>query len=102
MRGVRVVLSTAPRGAVARRIARVLVEERLAACVNRLPVSSTYRWRGKVCTEPEDLLVIKTSASRVRRLLKRLRAIHPYDCPEGIVLDVSVGLPAYMKWVVSG
>ena len=80
-------------------LARTLVEEQLAACVNVLPVmTSVYRWKGTVEQEPERQLVIKTSASRVAALEARLRELHPYDLPEFIVLEASAS-DAYANWV---
>jgi periplasmic divalent cation tolerance protein len=98
--GVRVLLATAPDADVAARIARTLVEERLAACVNLVPqVRSIYRWQGRVEDESEVLLVIKTRADRVDALAARLRALHPYELPELLVLPVESGLAPYLEWV---
>jgi len=97
---VRVAFATAPDEAVALRIARVLVDERLAACANLLPgVRSIYRFRGDVEDEHEVLLVIKTCADRVEALAERLRALHPYEVPELVVLPTAGGLPSYLDWV---
>jgi len=97
---VRVAFSTAPDEAVAARIARALVEDRLAACANLVPgVRSIYRFRGVVEDEREVLLVIKTCADRVGALAERLRALHPYEVPELIVLPTAGGLAAYLDWV---
>ena len=82
------------------RIARVLVEERLAACCNLLPgVRSIYRWEGKVEESAEVLLVIKSLAGHVDRLRARLVEIHSYQTPELIVLPVSGGLDSYLQWI---
>ena len=81
-------------------IARTLVEERLAACVNVLPeMQSTYRWRGKVEVDAERQLVIKTSQDRLVDLQARLLALHPYELPEFIVLPVAGGTEAYLTWL---
>jgi periplasmic divalent cation tolerance protein len=99
MTDVVIVLTTLP-SADAGRIARVLVEERLAACVNLLPpMSSTYWWKGAVVTEPEQQLVAKTRRGQVARLRTRLGEIHPYELPEFLVLDVADGGEAYLAWV---
>ena len=96
-----VVLVTCGKAAEAGRIARRLVEERLAACVNVLEarVRSTYRWKGRVETAPEFLLLIKSS----RKLLPRLRAaverLHSYEVPEVIALPIVAGSPAYLRWL---
>ena len=97
---VRVALSTAPDEDVAARIARALVDERLAACANLVPsVRSIYRWQGAVEDAREVLMVIKTRADRVDALAERLRALHPYDVPELVVLPLAGGLAAYLDWV---
>jgi periplasmic divalent cation tolerance protein len=99
---VRVALSTAPDGETAARIARTLVEERLAACVNVVPaVRSIYRWQGRVEDDAEVLLVIKTRAERVDALAERLRALHPYELPELVALPVAAGSAPYLDWLAA-
>ncbi len=99
---IHVALSTAPDAETATRIARALVDEQLAACVNLVPgVRSIYRWAGAVQEDAEVLLVAKTRADRVERLAERLRELHPYDLPELVALPVSGGLPAYLEWVAA-
>lgn len=99
---VRVALSTAPDAETGARIARALVEERLAACVNLVPgVRSIYRWQGRVEDAGEVLLLIKTRAERVDALASRLRALHPYEVPELLALPVSAGLGPYLDWVLA-
>ena len=94
---------TCPDAAGAERLARTLVEERLAACVNRLPgVASTYRWQGQVTTDHEELLLIKTTAGRFDALKSRLLALHPYELPELIAVPVERGHAAYLDWVRAG
>lgn len=96
------VLSTCPDEAVADRIAGALVEERLAACVNRLPgVVSTFRWKGQVQRDNECLLLIKTTIERFAALRERIVALHPYELPEVIAVDVARGLPPYLEWIAS-
>ena len=95
-----VVLSTAPDAQVAATLARGLVEDRLAACVNVIPaVRSFYRWEGAVHDESEVLLVAKTDHERLDGLITALAASHPYDCPEIVALPVADGLPAYLDWI---
>ncbi len=94
-----VVLTTCPDESTAARIARELVESRLAACVTRQPVHSTYTWQGRINDEPEVLLIIKTLASRFAELEKRLQSLHPYDVPEIIALPVAAGSAAYLAWL---
>src|SRR5262245_24119910 len=97
---LRVAFATAPDEGVAERIARALVEERLAACANLVPrVRSIYRWNGEVQDDREVLLVIKTRADRVEALAERVRALHPYELPELIVIPIAGGLAPYLDWV---
>lgn len=97
---VRVVLVTAPDAAVAERLARTLVEERLAACVNALPgVRSVYRFEGRVEDANEVLLVVKTRADRSAALAARVRELHPYALPEVLELGAAGGSPEYLDWV---
>ena len=80
-------------------LARTLVEEGLAACVNvHGPMMSTYWWRGKIEVEPERQVVIKTTRARLAALETRLRALHPYELPELVVIDAAAG-DAYASWV---
>jgi len=96
-----VVLSTFPDADTAARIARTLVDEQLAACVNLLPtVRSIYRWEGKVCDEAEALAVIKTTAERYAALAARIAELHPYQVPEVIALPLADGHPPYLAWLV--
>lgn len=95
-----VVLMTAPDAAAAERIARALVDERLAACVNILPgVRSVYRWEGKVEESSEVLLVAKTRASLFGKVEARVRALHPYDVPEIVALPLTDGSRPYLSWL---
>lgn len=94
-----IVLTTLSADADAAALARALVEERLAACVNVLPpMTSTYRWKGLVEQEREQQLVIKTARSQVTALQARLRQLHPYELPEFLVLDAA-GSDAYLAWI---
>ena len=97
-----VVLCACPDDTIAERIARTLVAERLAACVNRLGgVRSVYRWNGAVQDEPETLLIIKSSRDRYKELEMRLKALHPYELPEIIALPATIGLDTYLDWIAS-
>ncbi|MEI6340348.1 MAG: divalent-cation tolerance protein CutA [Verrucomicrobiota bacterium] len=84
-------------------IARALVTEGLVACANILPVRSIYRWKGAVCDEPECTLVLKVPERGIADLRTRLLALHPYELPEFVVLDIdpAASLPAYVAWVES-
>ena len=96
-----VVLVTCGTPREAQRIARSLVQRRLAACVNvlRSPVRSVYRWKNKVENAEEHLLVIKTSRRKFSQLLEHVRRLHSYDVPEIIALPVVKGSPAYLRWL---
>ncbi len=97
---VAIVLTTLGAGSDAAAFARTLVEERLAACVNVIgPVTSIYRWNGKVEQDAEQQLVIKTTIARVEALEARVKALHPYDVPEFLVLSAAGGSDAYLAWV---
>jgi len=94
------VLTTLGADADAAALARTLVDERLAACVNVLPVmTSIYRWQGRVEEAREQQLLMKTAAGRVAALAARLRELHPYEVPEFLVLRVSEGSDAYLRWI---
>src|SRR5579863_4312470 len=93
-----VTLCTVPDRAMGDSIARTLVEERLAACVNVVPgLSSTYRWKGKVEQAEECLLIIKTGVSRFDVLKRRISALHPYEMPEIIALPIIHGSAEYLR-----
>ncbi|QDH69070.1 divalent-cation tolerance protein CutA [Marilutibacter alkalisoli] len=91
---------TCPDEASADTLARALVEERLAACVSRLPgVRSTYRWQGEIEHADEVLLLIKTTAERLDALVERIHALHPYELPEVVAVEACGGLSPYLQWV---
>ena len=94
-----VTLCTVPDKASGEKIARALVEERLAACVNLVPgLSSVYRWEGKIQQEAECLLIIK-SAVEFEKLRARIKALHPYELPEIISVPIGQGDHAYLQWL---
>ena len=94
------VLTTLPADADSDAFARSLVEERLAACVNLLPLmDSVYRWEGRVERETERQIVIKTARERIVALWDRVRELHPYEVPEFVVLPIIDGNDAYLRWV---
>ena len=94
------VLTTFPADGDAEKIAATLVEERLAACVNILPVMrSIYRWQGKVERADERQLVIKTGLGRMPALEKRVKELHPYAVPEFLTLMVDGSAKDYLDWV---
>ena len=82
------------------RLARALVEEQLAACVNRIKsVQSVYRWQGTVQQSEEELLIIKTKQELFERLKKRVQDLHGYSVPEIIALPILEGSESYLKWL---
>jgi periplasmic divalent cation tolerance protein len=97
-----IVLTTMPDDARSDELARALIDERLAACVNvHGPMTSSYRWNGRVERDPERQIVIKTTRGRLPALESRLHALHPYDLPEWVVLGVEQASAAYANWVAS-
>jgi len=95
-------LSNAPDAATAQTLARALVGERLAACVNLLaPCVSIYRWQGAIEEATEVPMLIKTSRRRWVALEARLRELHPYDVPELIALAPGAVSSAYASWVLA-
>ena len=95
-----VAFSTVGRAEDAERIARALVERRLAACVNVLPgVVSVYRWEGEVCRSEELLLIVKTRTERLGALREALVELHPYDLPELVALPIESGHTPYLAWL---
>lgn len=96
----RLILTTAPSQAEARKLARAVVDRKLAACVNIVPrIESIYRWQGKVESAAEWLLVIKTTKARAKAVEKALKELHSYDLPECIVISIEGGSREYLKWL---
>ncbi len=99
--GACLVMTTVDSSTTAKEIARRLVEERLAACVQILPpMTSVYSWEGRIEEASESLLLIKTVRSAYPALETRLRQIHPYQTPEVIAIPIEAGLPDYLAWMV--
>lgn len=100
MTNKRLVLTTASSLEDSKKIARELVECRLAACVNIIPkVESVYRWEDKVEEAQEFLLLIKTTESAFERLREAIQQLHPYEVPECIALSIEEGSLGYLKWI---
>jgi periplasmic divalent cation tolerance protein len=99
---VTILLSTLPDPEKAAAIARILVEERLAACVNLVPaIRSIYRWQDAVQDAAETLVIMKTTYGCAEALRVRLVELHPYEVPEVIALSVTDGHGPYLAWVAS-
>jgi periplasmic divalent cation tolerance protein len=96
-----VVLVTCGSAKEARKIARAVVEDRLAACANILasPVQSVYRWKGSVESAKEFLLIIKTTKARFPKLKAEVKRLHTYDVPEIIALPIAAGASNYVTWI---
>ncbi len=98
--GVLVVITNAPDRDTADKIARALVEARLAACVNIMsPCASVYRWQGVVENAEEVPLFIKTTVERYAAAEALIRSLHPYELPEILAVPAAQGLPGYLAWV---
>ena len=97
-----ILLSNFPGADTARKAVRLLVEERLIACGNLITgVESIYEWKGNIETANEVTVIAKTSAARADEALVRLRALHPYELPEILLVPVTTGWPAYLEWVTA-
>ena len=95
-----VAFSTFPSPDKAAEVARILVGERLAACVNLVPaVRSIYRWQDKIEDDNEVLVLIKTRTEHFERLKARILELHPYEVPEVLALPVEAGYAAYLEWM---
>ena len=96
------VVTNLPDRASAEKLAALLVERRLAACVNVLsPCTSVYRWQGEIQRDEEHPLLIKTTQDRYAELELLIRANHPYELPEIIAVPIVRGQPAYLQWIFS-
>ena len=96
----KIILSTTGSREEAQKIARALVERKVAACVNIVgPIESVYRWQGAVETSEEFLLVIKTTAAAYERVRDLIRLLHSYELPECVQLSIEDGLPEYLEWI---
>ena len=95
-----IVFVTAPTSDDGRKIARALVREKLAACVNILPeIRSIYTWEGEVCEDDEVLLIIKTRGEIFETLSALVKEVHPYDLPEVIAVSLTAGAADYLNWI---
>jgi len=94
-----VVLVTASSDVQARRIAKKLLQNKLAACVNFVPVESMFVWRGEIQEEEEVLMIIKTRIEVFDELMSAVRSIHTYDTPEIIGMPIVMGSNDYLRWI---
>lgn len=97
-----VIFCTCPSAEVAEQLARGLIEESLAACINILPgVRSVYRWQGEIEIAQEHLLMIKSPCAAYPAIEAAIKARHPYEIPEIIAIDIDRGAADYLKWIDS-
>ena len=96
-----IVLTTVATPEDAQRLADGLLEQRLAACVQTLAIQSAYRWKGAVQREPEQLLLIKTRVALYSAVEAHLRAHHPYEVPEIVLVPIAAGSPDYLRWLAA-
>ena len=96
---MRMVLCTCPQES-ADSIADAILQDRLAACVNILPeVKSKYWWKGKLNTDSESLLIVKTRDDLVEKLTAKIKEAHPYEVPEVIAFEIKEGNADYLRWI---
>lgn len=93
------VLTTCSTPEMGKRLAEGLLEQKLAACIQMLPIHSAYRWKGAIQHESETLLLIKTKASLYPGVEAYIRKNHEYEVPEIILVPVAAGLSAYLRWI---
>ena len=97
---VSIIYSTIGSVEEARKIARILVEEKLVACVNIIPkIESIYRWQGNIEEDSECILLAKTTDKNVERTIQRIKEIHSYDVPDIVTIPITSGLKDYLNWV---
>jgi periplasmic divalent cation tolerance protein len=95
-------LCTCPNKETAEKIAQLLVEQALAACVNILPgITSIYSWQGQIESSDEHLLIIKSPEANYQAIEAKIRSFHPYELPEIIAVPIAHGLPEYINWINS-
>jgi periplasmic divalent cation tolerance protein len=93
------IYTTLPDKAITKKIATVLVNKGLVACVNFFPVESVYKWKGKLTEDEEYALIMKTRKSLYKKVEKKLKALHPYDVPAIVSYEIKKGLRSYLSWI---
>lgn len=94
-----IITTTFPDNDLVKSAARLLVERKLAACVQLLPINSVYSWQGEVCDENEVLLLIKTRAERFSEVATAIKEIHTYDVPQIVQVPIVGGITEYLGWI---
>jgi len=97
--GYSMVITTVADKESAKEIARLLVEGRLASCVQMFPVESLYFWQNKICENNEVVLFVKSKTALFDKIKTAIRNNHPYEVPEIIQIPITNGLPEYLKWI---
>ena len=92
-------MTTCPDPEIGRKLADGLLENRLAACVQALPIHSAYRWKGAIQREPETLALIKTQAALYPEVEAFIRSVHDYETPEIVFIPIAAGSAAYLRWL---
>ena len=99
---IRIVYITCKNEKEALKIGKVLIKERLAACVNVIPrIKSIYRWEGRIVEDSESILLVKTVYSKVKKLIEKVKELHSYEVPCIEVIDINDGNKEYFKWIES-
>ena len=93
------IITTYPDKDTAKKTARLLVEKRLAACVQMFPIESVYLWKEKICDENEIMLFIKSKTALFDRISAAIKENHSYEVPEIIQIPITDGLPEYLRWI---
>ncbi|HEX4270722.1 MAG TPA: divalent-cation tolerance protein CutA [Rhizomicrobium sp.] len=93
------IMTTTPSKDDAARIARLLIDEKLAACVQLLAIESFYSWQGATQNAPETLMLIKTRTALFERAIARIKQVHPYTVPEIVGTPFTAGLASYLNWI---
>jgi len=93
------ITTTAPDRDSAKAIAKLLVEKKLAACVQLFPIESIYTWKNEVCNEDEIMLFIKSKPALFDKIKAAIKENHSYEVPEIIQIPITDGLPDYLKWI---
>ena len=95
------IITTTDKIKIADKITNSLLKKKLASCVQRLPIQSTYRWKGKIENSKEFLLLIKTKKSLYKKVEKEIKANHDYEVPEILEIPITNGNKAYLNWLNS-
>ena len=94
-----VLLTTVPSREEAAKIVKILIDEKLAACVQLLPIESFYVWQGKTQNEAEILLLVKTRSALFEPAIARIKAVHSYSVPEIVAMPFTAGFAGYLDWI---